>query len=384
MNLHTAENMVHRYLVAGRSIAHAPPVVRHALQTVDRDRAAREWRNEPKQFRLALHVHDELAAKGDSYKRRARVRRDLADYIERSVLPVHWDLRFYTAAEKLRNARDRGFYGFREDGSLVTCWDNKSGLSKLDPDEAREESQRLAERYGAHVLELAKKGRGLHYLVLTIPNVDVGELAEAQRAMFRKWINFKRIQSKKHQVFAEILGDIAIMESPLAADGKWNVHLNVLLVTQRRFHAGLYEKIRREWKFNCHMRAVKGDAGEIARAFNELLKYGLRTVPEKSNAKASRHATDAPAMTEWPVARFVEWFDAQHRFRRTRTYGCLYGSKVPKPEPRSLDGVTWLGHMSLGAEYFRVALPLLAGPLILVPGDKSTTKIRDGPTIRRP
>ena len=376
MNLQQAENIVQRYLITARPLARAPRLVRQALKAVDRHRDAREGRNSPQQYRLALDVYDELVAKGEAYKKRATVRKQLADYIEDVVLVDRWDLQLFTAAEKLRAARDEACYGMRPDGSLVTCWDNKSGLSKLDPDEAREESKRLAERYGAHVLELAKKGRGLHYLVMTIPNVPAGELAAAQQALYRKWVNFKRIQRDKNKAFPEILGDIAIMESPLAADGQWNVHLNVLLVTQRPFHCGLYERIRREWRFNCYMRPVKGDAVDVARTFSELLKYSARAVPEKSDSKASRHASDAPAMTEWPAERFVEWFNAQHGFRRTRTYGCLYGSKVPKPEPRSLDDVIWLGRMSLGPGYFRVAAPLLDGPVISIPGDKSTTHRR--------
>lgn len=369
MNLHDAENILHRFIITNRSLDSAPRLVRRALAVIERKEQAQGAHTPREQYSLALSLYDEVVSKGEAYKARADARRRLADYIEDRVLPTHCDFKLMQAAEKLRAARQTGTYGRRPDGSLVTIWDDKSGLSKLDPDEAREESQRLAERYGTHVCKLAQEGRGLHYLVLTIPNVKPGELAAAQKNLFKKWVNFKRIQCNKEKAFSEIVGDLAIMESPLAADGKWNVHLNVLLITQRPFHDGLYERIRREWRFNAFMRPVKGDAGEIARTFNELLKYCARTVPEKSESK---HATEAPAMIEWPAERFVEWYEAQHGFRRTRTYGCLYGSKVPKPEPQSLDGVVWLGSMTLAPDFFRVEVPLVS----LIPGDKSTTQKR--------
>lgn len=380
MNLETAEGILHRYLITSKPLDQAPRVVRRALDVIDRKKEAAAPNTPADRYQLNLLVYDELIAKAGAYQKRAKVRQLLADYMHDVVLPEHFDVRIFTAADKLAAARHAGTWGRHADGSLVTIWDDKSGLSKLDPDEAREESQRLAERYGAHVLKLAQEGRGLHYLVMTIPNVAAGGLAKAQKDLCKKWVNFKRIQRDKNKAFPEIVGDLVIVESPLAADGRWNVHLNVLLVTQRPFHAGMYERIRREWKFNCFMRPVKGDAGEIARAFNELIKYGARTVPEKSDDKASRHQSDAPAMIEWPASRFVEWFDAQHGFRRTRTYGCLYGKKVPKPEPRSLDDVTWLGAIRLTPDGFRAELPLIS----LIPGDKSTTRRRDRQTTDPP
>lgn len=384
MNLDRAETIVHRHLVTGRPLATAPRYVRRALKICDRHHEARKGRNEPEQFCLALDVYDEVLAKGEAYKRRAMVRKRLADYIDDVVLPEHWDLRLSTAADKLRKARSKACYGYHEDGTLVTCWDDKSGLSKLDPDESREESRRLADRYGTHVKKLVDQGKGLHYLMLSVPNVEAGALAETQQAFFRKWINLKRTQVNKKKAFPEILGDLAVMEAPLAADGTWNVHLNVLMVTEKPFCEGLYQRIREEWKAHAYMKPIAGDAIDIARTFNELIKYGTRAVPEKSLDKASRHKTDAPPMIEWPVSRFFEWFDAQSGFRRTRTYGCLYGSKVPKPEPRSLDDVTWLGVMSLGPDYFRVALPLLAETVISIPGDNSTTNHRRPPTTGPP
>ena len=340
------EDIVHRYIVSGRSLSDTPRVVRRVLEAVHRKRQARNYvETDREQYQLSLLAHDELMAKAEGYRKRACARRDLANYMLDVVLPQHFDTKILSAAEKLLAARQTGQWGIHADGSPARIWDDKSGLLKFDPDESREEAKRMSTRYGAFALQLAQQGRGVHFLVSTVPNVDAGELAEAQRALFRRWFNFKRIQRNKQKDFPEIVGDIAIMESPLAADGGWNVHLNVLLLTEKPFHSGLYEKIRREWKFNVHIRPIKGDAGEIARAFNELLKYAVRTVPEKSHDKRRRHASNAPAMTEWPVDRFVEYFEAQYGFRRTRTYGDLYARKcrsrnleASRPRGRHLVG----------------------------------------------
>ena len=378
MNLRVAENVLHRYLITGKPLHSAPRFVRQAMEYIERKEQAAGSTTPREQYDLALEVRDELMAKGEGYCKRAETRKKFADYIGYDILPQHFDVKLLTAAEKLRTARQTGTWGRHANGDLVTIWDDKSGLVRLDPDEAREESKRLAERYVPALIKLSDEGRGLHYMVLTVPNIEPGELLEQKKALFRKWVNFKRIRREKHHAFAEIIGDIAIMEDPLAADGRWNVHLNVILVTQKKFHPGLYQKIRRHWKFNVEIKSLKGDAGELARTFNELIKYSARIVPEKSQAKAAH--TAAPAIIEWPVARFLEWFEAQFGFRRTRTYGVLYGNKVPKPERRSLDDVIWHGAVRCEPDFFFAQLPLID----LIPGDKSTTETRIRPVTGPP
>lgn len=381
MNLHDAQSVVTRYLMTGKSLERAPRLVRRALSRIDRHDQADTPTTDRGAYELSLLVHDELMAKAEAYQRRAAARVELADYIDRSVMRhTGFDLKLMTAAEKLRNARLRGTYGRRPNGDVVTIWDDKSGLVRLDPDESREEAQRLAERYAPHLVKLAEQGHGLHYMVATVPNVKPGELAQAKRDIFRRWSNFLRIQREKSKALPEILGSLVVMEDPLSAHDNWNVHLNAFVVTQKPYHEGLYRKIRELWKHNIEMRPVKGEPGDIARAFNELLKYSARVVPEKSQAKASRHASDAPAMIEWPVVRFLEWFEAQAGFRRTRTYGCLYGKHVPYPEPSSLDDVIWLGTLVCRPDRFFAQVPLIDS----IPGDKSTTRVGANPATGPP
>lgn len=58
-------------------------------------------------------------------------------------------------------------------------------------------------------------------------------------------------------------------------------------------------------------------------------------------------------MVEWPVDRWLEWFDSNRGFRRSRSYGALY--KIgPVDTVGALEGVTWIGSLkhSPGLGYF--------------------------------
>ena len=82
-----------------------------------------------------------------------------------------------------------------------------------------------------------------------------------------------------------------------------------------------------------------------------------------------------PAMLDWPPGCFIEWWDAQQRFRHTRSYGCLF--KTPKPECPGLEDVEWLGKIDWHNGRYQ-----LSAALNLVPGDKST-KIRAPPALQK-
>jgi len=381
MNVENAERIIHRWIVTRRPGQRAPARVRHAYTWADRKAKAKGPSVAPDLFNLVDLARDEIMQRGAGYSKRAGVRRDVAEYIEKTIFPENYDYKFLKIAEKLRAARKTGTWGTRPNGDLVTIWDDKSGLLRIDPDEAREETQRLAERYIPALIEKTKAGAGVHYAVFTLPNYDAGKLAKGQRDIYRKFSNLLRKQLDKKKLFPEIIGAIGVVEAPLAADGSsWNIHLNVILLTRSRFEVGLYEKLRRAWHWNVEIKPVKGDAGDMARSFRELIKYPVTAISEKSAAKAQHGRTPAPALTDWPAARFIEWYRAQHRFRRTRTYGELYGSKVPKPEPSSLDDVTWHGVVHCAPDRFFAQVPLID----LIPGDKSTIGARDRPATGPP
>ena len=373
MNATKAERILCRWIVTRRPGQKVPALVKHAYNWTER-KAQAKGPNCPRElYDKTLRARDEIMDRGAGYCKRAAMRVSIADYIEYKVIPETRDYDFYKIVNKLRDARKTGTWGTRPNGDVVTIWDDKSGLLRLDPDEAREETQRLAERYIPALMKAAKEGAGIHYAVFTLPNFDPGKLAKGQKDIYRKFSNMLRKQLDKKKLFPEILGALGVVEAPLAADGSWNVHLNVLLLTRRQFEPGLYKKLREAWYWNVELKPVKADVGDLGGTFNELIKYATRPVPEKSADKASDGSTRAPAMTEWPVDRFTEWYAAQYRYRRTRSYGDLYGSKVPKPEPSSIDDVTWHGVVSCHPDRFYAQIPLID----LIPGDKSPIATRD-------
>lgn len=369
MNLEGAEKIIHNWIISRHPGQKIPPLVKHAYNWTER-KAQAKGANCPRElFNLALLARDDIMERGNGYRKRAKVREVLADYLSDSIFRHTRDFKYLKVAEKLRIARRTGTWGTRPNGDIVTIWDDKSGLARLDPDEAREESQRLAERYAPALIEKANGGIGIHYAVFTLPNFPAGKLADGQKKIFKKYVNLLRKQIDKKKLFPEILGSMAVLEAPLAADREsWNVHLNVILITRSTFAEGLYKRLRKAWYWNLEIKPVEAKAGDLARTFNELIKYPVIAMSEKSAKKASK--SKAPAMTDWPAARFVEWYEAQHRFRRTRTYGDLYGKKVPKPEPHSLEGVIWHGTMRCTPKDFYAQNPLID----LIPADKSTTR----------
>ncbi len=357
-----------------------PPLVRHAYAWVDR-KAKAKGPNCPRDlYDIVLRARDEMMDKAGGYQKRAQVRQSVAEYLEQKIFPHTHDFKYLAMAEKLRQARRTGTWGLRPNGDLVTIWDDKSGLLRLDPDESREDSQRVAERYIPALVTHAKAGGGVHYAVFTLPNVDPGKLEVGMRKIYRRYSNLLRKRLAKKKLFPEITGSLCVIEAPLSADGSWNVHLNVIFTTRTQFEVGLYEKIRKAWYWNVHLQPVKTDVGDLARAFNELIKYPWEAVASKSESKSRTGKTKAPALVDWSPALFVEWSEAHQGFRRTRTYGDLYGSKVPRPVPTTIEDVDWYGVMSCAPDRFYAQIPLID----LIPGDKFASGTRGRQTTDPP
>lgn len=178
----------------------------------------------------------------------------------------------------------------------------------------------------------------------------------------------------------------------MAWDRTWNVHLNVMLVV-RGFCD--YAKLRRLWHWNVEFRKLPtGDLEGLRRSFRELIKYAVQATSEKSESKSTDRGGDvgsvpeipghalpeggetagmlgdsiragAPPMLAWTGAELAEWLTAMHGFRRTRSYGCLYGA--PKPEPADLQAFVWVGFVRWRDGAYRLNVRLLDS----IPEDKS-------------
>lgn len=341
-------------------------------------------------------AREKLDVRIGEYQARRQAELELAEYIETCAAPLYRpDL--LNVVERLRNCRQSGTYGLKDDGGLIVMWDAKCGLVRLCPDESREETHRLANFYEPAMMDFktAKPTHRLFYCVFTTHNYAAKWLKFGKQDIinkFKDWLEnwknngaycpvkfierfgeWKTIKSMACDVVRpldRIRGSMVIQEDPLSAAGDWNVHLNVFLLVDGEFN---YATVREVWGGNVHVQEIKGDQQSVRSALLEAIKYSARIVPEKSQEKADGKMVDdncdhagrdrpecdsehgdcsdrdeksqfafpeeskhrvvaaAPAMTQWPAERWIEWWDAQQKFRRVRSYGCLY----------ALHGKTW-------------------------------------------
>lgn len=330
-------------------------------------------------YQLALELVDELEHKrGPGILERARVRQSLALYLRHEVAP--WarrnrepdTLEYLELADRLEHARPWGVYGIDPyDDSLVTEWANRAGLVKLCPDDAREEAARVSAKYVPMLEALQEAGFEVQFAVFTIPNVPRWHLGAGMDAIFSRFRNeilyartdgriARSIDDPKRR-FPELRGALAVLEAPLSASGDWNVHLNVIMVFDRRPD---WRDYREAWAANVEFRRVP--TGASSAALRELVKYPLKAIAQKSAEKArprrdkrtGRVLEAAPPTIQWAPDAFVEWWRAHKGFRRTRSWGCLYAGNVPDAPERSRDKVEWLGKVTLRPWGLRVSRPV--------------------------
>ena len=370
-----------------------PPFVIAAEKQEDRHHKAEDCN--PCAFRMPAiaAARAEQEQKTKALQRRRELELQLADYIEEKIVPASgYDDAIRKLPKRMRSCRTHGVFGWRpETASLVTAWDEKCGLVRLCPHEARADAKRIEQRYLPEVESLIRRRMRIYSAVLTTPNVAAGNLAAEKKNQFKK---FNRLLKKRRAGGPRfpIIGALVAQEDPLGAHGDWNVHLNVLLVCDGWLD---FADFREAWHWDLSIRPLVGSHEEIASAFRELVKYSAAPVSSKSVEHATRSAAELetstgdlvaqpgagwtdtglyrgpdgmpapPPMLEWPAESFIEWWNAQPRFRRTRSYGCLF--KTPKPERIGLEGVEWLGKIDWHQGRYQ-----LSAALNLIPGDKST------------
>lgn len=233
-------------------------------------------------------------------------------------------------ADKMDQCRRSGVVGMMPDGRLVKLWDSKCGETTLCPDEARVAAQRLATRYVPLVDDFLAVSpiHQVFFAVLTAKNYAPGQLAFGIAEMWRSY-NELRDAILRTKAF-DLQGAIPVMETPLAADGSWNIHINLILLIKGRFD---YADLWRLWdKGGVYIQQIPR-AG-VLKAFRELIKYTTKIVPAENDQPINPKTGFAkgPPFIEWPKERVIEWF--QCKYRRVRPCGCLYGA----------DGKRWNKH----------------------------------------
>ena len=344
----------------------------------------------------ADQAQEQLELELPGYSKHHHIRQALANALEQRVLPLCGGKWVHNYIDRLRRARWSGAYGYSlSKGKAIMFWDDKAGLSRLCPDDAREESQRLTrkvlgpleELQGGSSHDAGADGHALHYVVFTTPNAAAGSLRREMLSIMRRFRH--SILKAKHDdgslIFPEIKGALCVLEAPLGSARDWNVHLNVILVVKGYLD---YEKLRRRWHWDLKAQKLATGPGVVRGALAELIKYAVAATV----AKSAEHAADAeddrkrlermeasgylrtlseaerarvlaeprpppPPMLEWTGSELLEWLRAMRGFRRTRTYGCLFRLKKPKAE--ELGQVVWLGRVDYRSGRYRLSSALL-------------------------
>lgn len=334
------------------------------------------------------------------YERHRLVEQSIVDYIDNKIIPFVEKNHDYELVNSLRTmsykllfCRRRGPFGVTGAGDVVVAWEEKCGCSRYCPDEARHEALRLRDRYvperldkdpddtSRTVLEHVAQGGRVYKAVISPLNYPGGRLREGMRYEMKRFRDRLIRPKKKGRNKWGIEGALIIQEAPLGKDRDWNVHLNVLFLTRGYLdYEALQETLGCQLKIREY---TEFDEKGLASLFNELFKYGTRTVPEKS---AADDHDIAPSMIEWTPAEFLEWYHAQKRFRRTRAYGCFHG--VGKPDKVNELPKIWLGMLTLTPSGYRTEWAsdnykeisrqalrdIESRDLCLIRGDKSTRK----------
>lgn len=334
----------------------------------------RQYKRSERQTVLGLF--DELEQRGEGYLERARARDALARYLRDVVAPVYPWAGYAALAGALIEARQHGLWGIGEkvgdDGNTLTPglaleWTGRVGQVKLCPDDAREESCRVAALYEPRLAELLGDGCELRYCVFTFPNSPLGFLRADIYGIiehFKRAILFRcddgRIAKKitdSGRTFAYIKGALATVEAPLSAHGDWNVHLNVVLVSSTRPD---YKALRDAWGEGIQAEFRTVPEGAERAALRELVKYPLKAISLKSEQKAAA-GSRAPPVIEWPAEAFHEWWTAHKGFRRTRSWGVLYAGSLEEPRDRRVErySIEWLGKVFLSPARFHAQRPMI-------------------------
>jgi hypothetical protein len=327
----------------------------------------------------ALEAQQQLELALPGYSLNHHVRKELSKALDERAL-VEARRRGYgvkyvmRCSEQLKQARWSGAVGYSlSKAKNVVFWDSKAGLSRLCPDDAREEAMRLQRKVLGPLEEHQESGLALHYAVFTSPNAAPGRLRTEMVRINKAFRN--RILRAKYPdgslVFPEIKGALVVLEAPLGSARDWNVHLNVILVVKGYLD---YAKLRAKWWWNVEVDRLAQGPGVVKGALCELIKYACAATVAKSAEKAAQAATlrdgtprePPPPMLQWTGAELLEWLLAMRGFRRTRTYGCLFRLKKPKAE--DLGQIVWLGRLDFEGGRYRVRSALLES----IPEDKSS------------
>lgn len=306
-------------------------------------------------------VHNQICQSFPTFQRRKEIEDQVAEYLDRYVQERGDHFGFLDLAEKMRLCRTSGTVGLLPDGRHVTAWDCKCGCPRLCPHESRVQTKRVIRQYVPAIQSWVDEHplNEVHYVVFTLPNFPAGQLHEGKRAIMKRFqeqvLRATRPvtdadreeygfdgRKRKMDLFPGIQGAFVCQEDPLAADcDSWNVHINAVILVRGHL---CYKQLRQAWGgFNLHARRLKTDPDSLAHSILEVVKYSVEHVTPKSEEKAAEGKSRAPGLTDWSFDRFSEWWAAGRKFRRIRSYGCLYKLSEEPSDGLDEEPIEWIG-----------------------------------------
>jgi hypothetical protein len=188
---------------------------------------------------LAAVVQSETVQRLERYSERARVRWAIVSRLQAMSREHQAQPYLDKLICRMREARSSATVAVRvSDQKRLIRWDNKTGIARLDPDDAREEAARFSKRLMPRLLDLQRQGARLTYCCFTVPNVAPGELRSGCRRTLARLGGLLRraLAGEFPQLGGQVLGAAAVLEAPLAARRAWNLPLNLLLVHKGFIH----------------------------------------------------------------------------------------------------------------------------------------------------
>lgn len=292
---------------------------------------------------LRYDLESELAGRNE----RREQENKLADYIEDVIAPLglisyeRGDKSFtdhpLEVADKFRLCRKESTVMLNfSTGKRLAIYDDKCGYSKFCPDEARHETQRLIETDVPAIETFLKVSRfhTFQYAVLTVPNYKNEK--EGLKDIRERYNKLKVLKC-----MSAVKGARLIIESPLSADGNWNIHINAMFLIDGFFD---WKEIRKAWGYNIHFESAEQMERKtrnklikrgvdvsgmtvntvLINAYQELCKYAGAPVSSKSAEKSDSGSSKAPVMTKWPADKWIENWIAMKGYRRSWGNGIVY------------------------------------------------------------
>lgn len=222
-------------------------------------------------------------------------------------------------AAKVRDCHQYGRLELLEDGRTRVRPEYRCKQRRVCPYDAREEAGRRTRRLLAAWGIGPPDGARAQFCTLTVPNVAVGGLAEAESAFWRGW---DRLRHRKAWRSAVLACSISIETTWNRETRSYNLHAHVALWARSRDAGGFeWGDVQRDWEALTGAPVVDFRPLEGPRAVAEATKY-----VSKLKARGDDPAAGG-GLLDMPPEAFTEWADVFCRphHQTWRTYGLWRG-----------------------------------------------------------